>query len=293
MRILLTGAKGQVGTAIENELLEYDLTALSRTELDLTKLDHILSFLRSNKPSLIIHSAAYTQVDNAEIETEKSMIVNYHATKIIADYCVENAIPLIFFSSDYVFDGSKVGMYDEDDDKNPLNIYGESKLLAENYIVKNLNNYVILRTSWVYDDKGKNFFNTIQSKLISGEKLSVVSDQFGAPTTSYFIANVVKLILNKIKKNKFTWGIYHLTNKGVVSWLEFANMIALNLKSGNFGLTISSDEINPIRSEDYPTKARRPLNSVLDCKKIEEELGISIQTIEEGLRAVIKKKGYG
>lgn len=289
MNILITGAEGQLGKAINSELVQYNLVALNRKELNLINLDEIDTILTSKSPSLIIHLAAYTNVDKAENDCEKAMTINYFATKVIADYCYKAAIPIIFFSSDYVFDGLKTTKYNEDDPSNPLNIYGQSKALAESYIVSRLKHYVILRTSGVYDEKSKNFFSTISKTLIDNRRVTVVADQFSSPTSSYFLAGIVKSIVSKISNKSFKWGIYHLTNKGSISWYEFARLISFRLTDAGILSKINEKYIIPIKSENYISSTPRPLNSLLNCEKIERELDITLHSVEEALIFTIKK----
>ena len=213
MSILITGASGQVGKALKSILVDESFIALTRDDLDLTNIDLISKVLSQYKPSIIIHLAAYTNVDKAEDESDLAYLINHHATKEIASFCNDFEIPLIYLSSDYVFDGLKNTPYLEVDSVNPLGVYGKSKASSEEEIKNILNAHIILRTGWVYSEIGSNFFNTIYSRLFSEEKLTIVSDQIGAPTSAHFIASSLLLIEKKVQANDFPWGTYHLSNK--------------------------------------------------------------------------------
>lgn len=289
MSILITGASGQVGKALKSILVDESFIALTRDDLDLTNIDLISKVLSEYKPSIIIHLAAYTNVDKAEDESDLAYLINHHATKEIASFCNDFEIPLIYLSSDYVFDGLKNTPYLEVDSVNPLGVYGKSKASSEEEIKNILNAHIILRTGWVYSEIGSNFFNTIYSRLFSEEKLTIVSDQIGAPTSAHFIASSLLLIVKKVQANDFPWGTYHLSNKGRFSWFDFAKMILKVVTSRGISVKIQEKNIVPINTKDYLSKAKRPLNSLLNCSKIEHELGVTMETVETALEKVMEK----
>lgn len=293
MSVLFTGANGQVGRALKLTLKDVNYYALTRDDLDLTNLELIFGVLDKYKPSVIIHLAAYTDVEGAEDQTDQAICINYKATSEIVAYCNKFRIPLIYLSSDYVFDGQKKGPYIESDPINPLGVYGKSKALAEEVVRSKLDNYIILRTSWVYSEVGLNFFNKIYDKFFKENKLSIVSDQIGSPTSTHFIASIIILILKRIESNTFTWGTYHLSNKGTLSWFDFTKLMLKSIVSKGMKVKVKDNGILPIKAKNYLSKAIRPKNSMLNCSKIENELGISMESVEMALEKVIGKKING
>ncbi len=293
MSILFTGANGQVGRALQLTLKDKYFTALARNDLDLTNLELIFDVLNKYKPSIIIHLAAYTDVDGAEDNYDQAICINHKATSEIVSYCKKFGIPLIYLSSDYVFDGQKKGSYVESDFINPLGVYGKSKALSEETIRNKLKNYVILRTSWVYSEIGTNFFNKLYDKFFTENKLSIVSDQIGSPTSAHFIASTIFLILKKIQNNTFTWGTYHLSNNGSFSWFDFTRLMFKQITSRGINFQVQDDNILPIEAKKYLSKAKRPKNSMLNCSKIEKELCIKMEPVEIALEKVIEKKING
>ena len=261
MKILITGINGQVGHALMQQLCDHELIGLTRQECDLTQLDQIKRIIDQHQPDLIINPAAYTKVDQAEDEKDLAFIVNRDAPRVMAEKAQEYDIPFIHFSTDYVFDGEKKGGYKEDDPTNPLGVYGASKWAGEEAIKAVGGKFYIFRTSWVYSDIGHNFYLTMKRLSMERDELSVVADQVGVPTTSKFIANQIKAILPKIKT--VAPGIYHLVPDGSCSWHGFAKAILRKVRP-----EFDEAKIFPIMSDDYLTKVRRPLNSVLDNHKI-------------------------
>ena len=261
MKILITGINGQVGHALMQQLKDHELIGLTRKDCDLTKPDQIRQVIDQYQPDLIINPAAYTKVDQAEDEPELAFLINRDAPSVMAEKAREYDIPFIHFSTDYVFDGKKGGAYKEDDSANPLGVYGQSKLAGEEAIKAVGGKFYIFRTSWVYSDIGHNFYLTMKHLSIEREVLSVVADQVGVPTSSEFIAKQIKNIIPGLETA--TPGIYHLVPNGHCSWHCLAKAI-LREVTPEFDET----KIFPIKSNDYLTKVRRPLNSVLDNRKI-------------------------
>jgi dTDP-4-dehydrorhamnose reductase len=261
MKILVTGTNGQVGHALMQELTEHDLIGITRQDCDLTNLDHIRQVIDQHQPDLIINPAAYTKVDQAEDEPELAFQINRDAPKVMAEKAREYDIPIIHFSTDYVFDGQKEGAYTEEDLPNPLGVYGKSKFAGEEAIRDIDGQYYIFRTSWVYSSEGQNFYLNIQRKIREQDELKVVNDQFGVPTSSLFIAHQIKKIIPKmLNENK---GIYHLVPDGIATWFDFAQLILNTSK-----LDQSKKKIIPVSSEQYLTRAIRPENSCLLNAKI-------------------------
>ena len=259
MKVLVTGVKGQLGYDVVKELEKRDHQPIGvdRDEMDLMDNDAIRTFIMDLKPESIIHCAAYTAVDKAEEEVEVCYQVNAEATKVIAQCAKELDIELIYISTDYVFDGSKDCEYVETDLPNPINVYGASKLKGEQYVQQLLDNYYIVRISWVFGINGNNFIKTMCQLGLERDELNIIHDQVGSPT---YTADLAPLLVDMIETDKY--GIYHVTNEGFCSWYEFANEI---FKQS--GIEVKT---NPITTDQYPTKAKRPLNSRMSKSKLKE-----------------------
>lgn len=284
-QILILGANGQVGSAFRN-ILGDSATYLARKDLDLADLDNIEQNLAKYNPKIIINTAAYTAVDKAEQEPELAYKINADAPGIIADYAHKANIPLIHYSTDYVFNGSKTKPWAEGDATDPLSIYGKSKLLGEEKIIASGADYFIFRTSWVYNETGANFLNTMLRLGREREVLKVVHDQIGAPTYAHDLAASVVSIIDNI--NDLEGGIYHLTNEAEISWYDFAVKIFDIAKKYDPSLIIN--DLIPILTSEYPTPATRPLNSRLSLDKVRRNLAARIIPYEQSLEKCIKKK---
>jgi dTDP-4-dehydrorhamnose reductase len=289
MRLLILGKNGQVGNALYESLKDDKAIFLERNDLDLLKINKIEKTLEKYHFDILINASAYTQVDNAENDKNNCLDINSYAVEALAKYTFKKKIPFIHFSTDYVFNGEKNKPYKEDDITEPLNFYGYSKLLGENLIRENNPMHLILRTSWVYDHKGKNFFNTILNLAKLKKKLNIVSDQYGSPTSTFFIASILKKILFNLEEKDFNFGTYHISNDGYTSWFDFAYKIISILENKNIKYSLSSKNIFPILSKDYPTIAKRPKFSVLDCSKIKKEFKLSFNNWEESLKDIINQ----
>ncbi len=281
MKILLLGQHGQVSRELQ-WLLEsrHELIVLGREQLDLADIDNLREAVRRLQPELIINAAAHTAVDAAESEPEAAFAINAVAPGVLAEEAAALDAPLIHYSTDYVFDGSKASAYIEEDAPNPLSVYGRSKLAGEQAIATVGGKHLILRTSWVYSLHGRNFLLTMQRLLQEREQLSVVADQVGAPTWAGSIAAAtVQLIERWQKQQTATWGIYHFSARGETSWFGFAEAIAAQLQAQ--GKTVA--QLKPIATTEYPTPARRPLNSRLDCSRLERDWGVRLPDWHDGL----------
>ena len=260
MKFLVTGVNGQLGYDIKRELVSKgynDILALTRDELDLTDEVLVKKVIGEYKPDVIFHCAAYTAVDKAEDEKEIAYDVNVNATRYIVNCARDVGAKLIYISTDYVFDGSKEGLYKEDDEISPINYYGETKYLGEEE-VRGYNNHIIARISWVFGINGKNFIKTMLRLAETRDEVSVVSDQVGSPTYTVDLSKVlVDMALSDVL------GIYHITNEEYCSWYEFAKYI--------FEVNNKDILVNPIKTSDYKTNAKRPLNSKLDKSKLERD----------------------
>lgn len=267
MKILLTGSNGQVGYELERSLQGLgQVFAPQRQQLDLADLDQVRNTVREFAPDIIINPAAYTAVDKAESEAELALRINAEAPGVMAQEAARLGSVLIHFSTDYVFDGSKAGAYLESDEPNPVSVYGKTKLAGEQAIAAADCAHLILRTSWVYGLRGKNFLLTMLRLASERESLRVVADQIGAPTWSRTLAEVTAHVLAqapRISASADWWrersGVYHLTAQGASSWHGFTEAIVA--QAGK------SCSVTPITTAEYPTPARRPANSRLDCSK--------------------------
>ncbi len=293
-KILLTGVNGQVGHALRTRLAQYELIALSREQLDLTKVHDIRRIVRDIKPDLIINPAAYTAVDKAESEPELAYAINATATQILAEEAARLNAALIHFSTDYVYDGTKPSAYVETDAVNPMSVYGKSKLAGEEAIRQVALPHLILRTSWVYGAYGKNFLKTILRLAAERDSLRVVADQLGAPTSSESIANgAVKLVDAWQPQQENQTGIYHFTNTGATSWHGFSCEIVneynrLSEVKSWPALKAGVENIAAITTADYPTPAARPANSKLDNRKLKNTFNVALPSWQAGLQQVMQ-----
>ena len=282
MKILITGQHGQVSQALQQRLPDLGaLIVLGRDQLDLANPGQIREHIRSHRPNLIINAAAHTAVDQAESEPDAAFAINAIAPGILAEEAKALGIPLIHYSTDYVFDGSKPAHYTETDAPNPLGVYGQSKLAGEQAIAAVGGEYLILRTSWVYSDHGKNFLLTMQRLLQEKPHLRIVADQIGAPTWAGTIALSTRAMIERWQAGQAGgWGIYHLTAQGQTSWFGFAQAIGEHLRAQ--GKTCA--ELEAIPSSAYPTPAKRPLNSRLDCSRLQQQWHVSQPQWQDALR---------
>ena len=293
-KILLTGVNGQVGHALKTKLAQYEVFALSREQLDLTKTHDIRRIVRDIKPDLMINPAAYTAVDKAESEPELAFAINATAAQILAEEAARLNAVLIHFSTDYVYDVTKSGFYIETDAVNPVSVYGKSKLAGEDAIRAVGLPHLILRTSWVYGAYGKNFLKTILRLGAEREDLRIVADQFGAPTSSESIANGVVQLVNIWQPHQENQtGTYHFTNTGEISWHRFSCEIVneynrLKDSKGWPELKITSDNITAITTLDYPTPAVRPTNSKLNNTKLNTVFDLALPSWQQGLTQVMR-----
>ncbi|EGU0146202.1 dTDP-4-dehydrorhamnose reductase [Vibrio parahaemolyticus] len=276
MKVLITGAKGQVGSCLVQRLNrrpDVDVIAYDRDELDITCSASVAEAVAKLCPDVIINAAAYTAVDKAEEEVELSYLLNRDGPKHLALAAEANSCTLLHISTDYVFDGSKPFPYVESDLTNPQTVYGKSKLEGEKAVAENCSKHIILRTAWVFGESGNNFVKTMLKLAKSRSELSVIGDQFGGPTYAGDIASALISIVDQLNTGKDTSGIYHFAGEPHVSWYEFACEIFAKAKEGELLDTLPM--VRKITTEDYPTLAERPKNSRLDCSKIRSVFGIT------------------
>ncbi|MBA6119084.1 dTDP-4-dehydrorhamnose reductase [Pseudomonas sp. NC26] len=286
MKLLVCGHNGQVAQALQTHLAGLgELHLWGREQLNMAHPASLREPLRRLAPDLIINAAAYTAVDQAESEPDTAYAINAESPCVLAEEALRLGAPLIHYSTDYVFDGEKATPYNEKDQPHPLGVYGRSKLAAERAIAAVDGQYLILRTSWVYSLHGRNFLLTMQRLLQEKPQLRVVDDQIGAPTWAGSIAaSTLELIERWHAGRAGAWGTYHLTAQGETSWFGFAQAIAEQLKAQ--GLPCA--ELLPIPSSEYPTPARRPLNSRLDCSRLAREWDVHLPHWQQALIDCLK-----
>jgi dTDP-4-dehydrorhamnose reductase len=287
-RILLFGSAGQLGVELVRELSPLvDLVALSRREADLADGDAVRTAIQRVRPGIIVNAAAYTAVDRAESEPGLAHAVNAAAPAAMAEEACRLDAWMLHFSTDYVFDGSKTGAWTETDTPNPLNTYGRTKLEGEQAIAATGCRRLIFRTSWVYAAHGANFLRTMLRLGAERPRLTIVDDQIGAPTSAGELARAVASVLARLRDENLAPpapGVYHMTCGGSTSWFGFAQAIFAGVAGRQ-----TIPELVPIPSEQYPTPARRPRNSVLDCSKLERTMGIRLSPWEHALQRVLKE----
>ncbi|HEY49635.1 MAG TPA: dTDP-4-dehydrorhamnose reductase [Dehalococcoidia bacterium] len=279
MRVLVTGAGGMLAQDLAPCLSEqgYEVIALPHDKLDNTDLGVVRTTADSFGPELIVNCAAYTKVDRAEEEVAQALMVNGLGVQNLCLMCQEKDIPLVHFSTDYVFDGTKDGPYTIYDIPNPVSVYGRSKLLGEKYVLWLLNKFFLIRTSWLFGHHGTNFIETMLELGQSNEKASVVSDQRGCPTWTRHLSEAVVALIQTGR-----YGIYHITNAEPTTWYDFARDI--------FRLAGMDVEVVPVTTEQFPRPARRPLNSVLDPFPLPQLLGKEMPSWRGALRDYLKQR---
>ena len=278
-KILVTGGNGQLGQSLQkiaekNKGFQFVFTDYET--LDITNKEEVLNFFWQLEPDFCINAAAYTAVDLAETELEKAFLINADGAENLAEACKENNAQFIHVSTDYVFDGTNNLAYTEEDFPNPIGVYGASKLAGEELALEENPETIIIRTSWVYSEFGKNFVKTMLHLFSIKDELNVVADQFGQPTNA---TDLAEAIMEIVKSNKKAPGIYNFSNEGKISWYDFAKKIA--------EISQSSVIVNPIETSQYPTPAKRPQNSTLDLEKIKTSYHVKIKPWEESLQKTI------
>ncbi len=277
--VLLLGANGQLGTELQRLYAPVtNLRACGRTDVDLKNPDQIRSIVAAVKPGLILNAAAYTAVDRAESEPELAAAVNATGPRILAEEAQKAGSLLVHYSTDYVFDGSKSGAWDEEDRAEPLNVYGQTKLAGELAIREAGGPQLIFRTSWLFSPHGGNFMLTVLRLARERERLEIVDDQFGSPTSARAVAEATQAVVDKVLSGDAgspeNWsGVYHMTCGGVTSWCGFAGAV---IESARGALGVRTATVHGISSSQYPCAARRPRNSVLSNRKLNERFGVRL-----------------
>jgi len=274
-RLLVTGAGGMLGQALVAclESRGHVVVAMPREKLDVTNYEQVVSQLNLHTPDLVLHCAAYTKVDQAESEPDLAFFINGYGTENLAVACNHLNIPLLYVSSDYVFDGEKNRPYTTWDDTKPLSIYGKTKLAGERAVMRHLRRFYIVRTSWLYGPFGKNFVETILQMANDGKPLRVVADQFGSPTCTLSLSETIADLIQTER-----WGVYHASDDGITNWYEFAKEIVWDLKA----------QVSPIATTDMPRPATRPKYSVMDKTTLINTIGRELPTWQDSLHAYLQ-----
>ncbi|WP_157670539.1 dTDP-4-dehydrorhamnose reductase [Chitinibacter sp. GC72] len=291
-KILVTGKNGQVGFELQRSLAVLgEIVAVDREECDLSNPEAIRELVQRVRPDIIVNPAAHTAVDKAESEVEFATALNATAPQVFAEEAAKQGALLIHYSTDYVFDGNKDGWYSETDTPNPQSVYGKTKLAGELAVAAAHPRHLIFRTSWVFGAHGGNFLKTMLRLMQQREALSVVADQFGAPTSASLLADVTAQIIAQYLRCAdqagFAYGTYHLVAGGETSWHGYASLVNDISALQGYTLKIASHDIKAIPSSDYPVPAPRPANSRLDTQKIQTAFGLSLPMWQAGVHQVM------
>ena len=280
MRILVTGVKGQLGYDVMNELAKRGHTGIGVDveEMDITDAEKVEQVIKESEVEAVIHCAAYTAVDAAEDNAELCHKINAEGTENIAKVCKELDLKMIYISTDYVFNGEGTRPWEPDDEREPLNVYGQAKYEGELAVEKYLEKYYIVRIAWVFGVNGKNFIKTMLNLSETHDELSVVNDQIGSPTYTYDLA---RLLVDMVETDKY--GRYHATNEGLCTWYEFATEI--------FRQAGKEITVHPVTSDQFPSKARRPHNSRMSKDKLEANGFDRLPTWQDALNRYLKAIG--
>lgn len=276
-KLLVTGAGGMLGKALVAclESRDHKVIAMPKEKLDVTNYEQVQEVLKDQKPSLVLHCAAYTKVDQAESEPALAFLINGYGTENLAVVCNQLDIPMLYISSDYVFDGNQNRPYTTWDQTSPLSVYGKTKLAGELAVQRHLKRFYIVRTSWLYGPNGQNFVETILRLANEGKPLRVVADQFGSPTCTLSLSEVIADLIETER-----YGVYHATDDGVTNWCEFAREITKEFQS----------EVTAIETKDMPRPATRPKYSVMDKTTLINTIGRELPSWQESLANYISLK---
>ena len=290
MKILVTGKNGQVGFELMRSLAPLGtVVGIDIDECDLQDILAIERLLDKVQPELIVNPAAYTAVDKAESEPALAHSINAKAPEVMAQYAGRHNIPIIHYSTDYVFDGLKEGEYLETDEVNPQSVYGKTKALGEAAVRNNAPKHIILRTSWVFGSHGGNFLKTMLKLAQDRDQLSIVSDQIGSPTSAVLLAEVTAEIVKQLfaSDSADKYGTYHLVAEGYTSWHGYAQLVVARANAMGIETKVSADAIEAIKTSDYPLPAPRPANSRLDTTKVSQVFSVSLPSWQDEVEKVI------
>lgn len=293
MKILVTGKYGQVGFELQRALAPLgEVHAVDYAECDLADATAVSALVRSVRPDLIVNPAAYTAVDKAESEPELVHAINAVAPGVLGEEAARLGAWMVHYSTDYVFDGTKLGAYTEDDLTNPLGVYGRTKRDGELALGESGARYLIFRTSWVVGAQGNNFAKAILRLALEREQLNVVADQYGAPTSAALLADVTAQLVRQRQQegeDRFPYGLYHLVAGGDTTWCEYARFVVSEALAAGKPLKLVPEAIQGIRSSEYPTAAKRPANSRLDTGKLRRSFGFELPDWQNGVRRVLQQ----
>lgn len=293
MQILLTGKSGQVGFELQRSLAPLGaVVAVGAKEVDLADADAIRHWIRRIKPDVIVNPAAYTAVDKAESESELAYAINAVAPGVIGEEAQRLGALVVHYSTDYVFDGHRVSAYLETDPTDPQSVYGASKREGELALQEAVSRHLILRTSWVVGAHGNNFAKTMLRLAAERDKLAVVADQWGAPTSAALLADVTAQLIRqwwREASNSFPYGLYHVVAGGETNWCDYARFVIAEAVASGKSLHVAPEAIEAITSADYPTPARRPANSRLDTQKFRDTFGLALPHWQQGLFHILQQ----
>lgn len=300
MRILVLGSSGQVGWELQRALAPLgEIIALDRSSAglrlpggedacgDLMQVERLAATVRALQPAIVVNAAAYTAVDKSEAEHGAAQKVNGEAPRALAAACVAINALLVHYSTDYVFDGSGDAPWGEEDPPAPLNVYGQTKLDGERGIREVGCRHLILRTSWVYAARGANFIRTILRLASERDSLNVVADQFGAPTGAELLADVTAHALRQLAGRDTLCGTYHVAASGATTWYDYARAVIAQARDEGWPVKLAQGRIVPVETSAFPLPARRPLNSRLDCRKLETTFSLRLPPWQDGVRRVV------
>lgn len=291
-RILISGANGQVGFELRRSLAPLGIvSALTRQDMDLGKVDGILAVLDRERPHVIVNPAAYTAVDKAESEPDVARAINGTAPGVMAEWAAAHGAMVVHYSTDYVFSGSGTAAYRESDPTDPQSIYGATKWEGEQAVRNSGCRHLILRTSWVVGAHGANFLKTILRLAGERDQLRIVADQVGAPTSASLIADVTAHLVARQgqQPDVFGYGTYHLAAGGETTWHEYACHVVAAAERRGLALKLKSKDIQPIATHEYPLPAKRPANSRLDCSKLTSAFGLHLPDWRHGVDHVFSE----
>jgi dTDP-4-dehydrorhamnose reductase len=293
MKLLLTGCNGQVGFELQRSLAPLaEVIAIGRSDCDLADASALRALIHKIKPDGIINPAAYTAVDKAESDTGLARNINADAPRIMGEEAAKIGAFVFHYSTDYVFEGVGEQFYQETDATNPQNVYGHSKLQGEQALLNACPRSLIMRTSWVVGAHGGNFAKTMLRLASERESLSVVADQFGAPTSAALLADVTAQLVARIKSQggaTFPYGLYHVAASGVTSWHEYASFVIAQAIAAGKAMKVTPDMVKPISSADYPVPAKRPANSRLDTTLFQNTFDLRLPDWKQGVAHVLQQ----
>jgi dTDP-4-dehydrorhamnose reductase len=291
MKILLTGKNGQVGFELRRALAPLgEIVAVDMADCDLSNADAVRTLVREVAPQVIVNPAAYTAVDKAETDQATAHAVNAVAPGVFGKEAKKLGALVVHYSTDYVFDGTKQGVYTEDDAPNPQSVYGKTKLAGENALRDSGADFLILRTSWVVGAHGGNFAKTMLRLAAERDALSVVADQFGSPTSAALLADLTAHLVRQASRANaadFPYGVYHTVAGGETNWHEYACYVIERARKAGRPIRVAPENIRPIATADYPTPAKRPANSRLDTSKLRDTFGLRLPDWREGLDHIL------